>query len=230
MKKKVAILQSNYIPWKGYFDLINLVDEFILYDDVQYTRRDWRNRNRIKTSKGSAWLTIPVQVKDKFSQKIKDTKISDPRWGQKHWKTLVQNYSKAEYFKEYKEIVEPLNLVSKEKVLSRVNFEFISRLNRILGITTKISWSMDYKTSGGKAEGIINLCEEAGGTEYISGPKAKAYLTDALFNERGITLTFMDYSGYNEYDQFFPPFDHHVSILDLLFHKGPKAGQFMKSF
>jgi hypothetical protein len=230
MKKKVAILQSNYIPWKGYFDLINLVDEFILYDDVQYTRRDWRNRNRIKTANGSAWLTIPVEVKDKFKQKIKDTKISDRDWGQKHWKTIVQNYSRANFFNEYKEILEPLFRDSKEIFLSHINHKFLTELNRILGISTKITWSMDYAASGGKAERIVNLCEEAGGKEYLSGPKAKAYLVDDLFRQRGITLTYMDYSGYKEYDQFFPPFDHQVSIIDLLFHLGPKAQKFMKSF
>jgi len=104
--KKVAILQSNYIPWKGYFDMIGLVDEFILYDDMQYTRRDWRNRNKIKTPNGLAWLTIPVEVKGKYFQKINETIISEPQWAKDHWATIKQFYSKARFFKDYKDIFE----------------------------------------------------------------------------------------------------------------------------
>nr|MBU9918948.1 WbqC family protein [Fusobacteriaceae bacterium] len=115
MGKKIAILQSNYIPWKGYFDLINMVDEFILYDDMQYTRRDWRNRNKIKTPQGLQWLTIPVEIKGKFFQKIKDTRITDKKWNIKHWRTISQNYSKAKYFKDYKDIFEELYLACDEE-------------------------------------------------------------------------------------------------------------------
>ena len=81
---KVAIVQSNYIPWKGYFDLIAAVDEFVIYDDVQYTRRDWRNRNKIKTPHGLLWLTVPVQVKGKYLQRIRDAEIADPNWAKEH--------------------------------------------------------------------------------------------------------------------------------------------------
>ena len=106
--KKVAILQSNYIPWKGYFDIINLVDEFILYDDMQYTRRDWRNRNQIKTVDGVKWLTIPVDTKGKFFQKINETKVSDHKWAEAHWKAICLNYAKAPYFKTYEPLFEEL--------------------------------------------------------------------------------------------------------------------------
>src|SRR5216684_4013933 len=110
----------NYIPWRGYFDLISQVDEFILFDDVQYTRRDWRNRNRIKAPNGSMWLTIPVEVKGKRDQNIKDTVISDPGWSRNHWRTIVYNYSKTKYFSEYKELFESLYLERNEKLLSQV--------------------------------------------------------------------------------------------------------------
>ncbi|MBJ7432720.1 MAG: WbqC family protein, partial [Gemmataceae bacterium] len=101
MAKTVAILQSNYIPWKGYFDLIRSVDEFILYDEVQYTRRDWRNRNKIKTADGTQWLTVPVEVKGKYFQKINETLISESGWEKNHWTRICSAYSKAPYFKEY---------------------------------------------------------------------------------------------------------------------------------
>src|SRR5215204_4466106 len=112
--KKVAIVQSNYIPWKGYFDLINLVDEFILFDDMQYTRRDWRNRNIIKTSAGPKWLTIPVAVKGNYFQSIQDTTISDPRWARKHWESIVHSYAKAKSFAMYRDVFEALYLTCEE--------------------------------------------------------------------------------------------------------------------
>src|SRR5216683_727265 len=106
MSKTIAAVQSNYIPWRGYFDLISQVDEFILFDDAQYTRRDWRNRNKIKTPKGLIWLTIPVETKGKYSQKIKDTVVTDSKWARDHWRSIVHNYSKAPYFPEYRELFE----------------------------------------------------------------------------------------------------------------------------
>src|SRR5690242_3004523 len=106
-QKSVAIVQSNYIPWKGYFDLINVVDAFVLYDDAQYTRRDWRNRNKLKGPKGSYWLSIPVEVKGKFFQRIRDTKIADASWGKSHWTSICASYSKAPHFKTYKAYFEP---------------------------------------------------------------------------------------------------------------------------
>src|SRR5208337_2736663 len=106
MGKRIAILQSNYIPWKGYFDLINSVDEFILYDTAQFTKSDWRNRNRIKTRKGPIWLTIPVV--HSFGQSIQDTVVSDQRWATKHWATLSQSYTRAPYFADQREWLEEL--------------------------------------------------------------------------------------------------------------------------
>jgi len=230
MSKKVAILQSGYIPWKGVFDMINMVDEFILYDDMQYTKRDWRNRNRIKTPDGLKWLTIPVQVSGKFYQKIKDTVISDPGWNRSHWSSIVQSYKQAEHFKDYKELFEELYLGSDEKFLSKINYRFIMAICKILGIKTKISWSMDYELIEGKTERLVHLCKQAGATEYLSGPAAKDYIEEELFQKAGIKLTFMDYSGYPEYSQLYPPFEHKVSIIDLIFNVGSNAPKYMKSF
>jgi len=229
--KKVAVLQSNYIPWKGTFDLIHLVDEFILYDDMQYTRRDWRNRNLIKTKDGLKWLTIPVEVKGKYDQKIKDTRIMGNAWAKDHWKTLQHNYSAAKYFGEYKALVEKAyEEAGKEEYLSRVNHRFLALLCGILGIKTKISWSMDYPLVEGKTERLVGLCRSAGADLYLSGPAAKDYLVEDLFRQAGIGLQYMDYSGYPEYPQLYGPFEHGVSVLDLLFNTGPEAIQYMKSF
>jgi WbqC-like protein family len=230
MSKTIAVVQSNYIPWRGYFDLVNSVDEFILYDDVQYTVRDWRNRNIIKTSSGTLWLTIPVEVKGKYLQKIKDTVISDPRWGRKHWASIVHNYSRAKYFPMYKELFEGLYLRSEDEWLSQINHRFIVAICRILGIRTTISWSMDYNLIGDKTERLVHLCKQAGATEYLSGPAARAYLNENLFEREGIAVVYMDYSGYPEYGQLYPPFEPRVSIIDLILNEGPSATSYMKSF
>jgi len=230
MSKRVAIVQSNYIPWKGYFDLIHSVDEFILFDDMQYTRRDWRNRNRIKTPQGAAWLTIPVQVKGNFDQKIRETIVSDSNWNHDHWKTLVTHYSKARCFKDYRQFLEELYLGTADAHLSRINYRFLTSICDLLGIRTKISWSMDYALKEGKTERLVDLCRQAGATEYWSGPTAKGYMDEDQFGSAGIKLCYMDYSGYREYRQLHPPFDHAVSIVDLILNEGPEATQYLLSF
>lgn len=231
MSKTVAIVQSNYIPWKGYFDMIHSVDEFILYDDVQYTKRDWRNRNLIKGPQGLQWLTIPVLVKGKFTQAIKDTVVAEPDWGKKHWNALVTSYAKAPYFKQYKEQFEALYLHEMPTALSEINLRFIKKIVELLGIRTKISFSMDYEfPRGDQNEQLISLCEKAGATAYVSGPAASVYLDKQAFANRGIAVSYFEYAGYPEYEQRFPPFEHGVSILDLLFNQGPEAPRFMKSF
>jgi hypothetical protein len=228
MTKSVAILQSNYIPWRGYFDLINSVDEFILYDDMQYTRRDWRNRNVIKSPNGPIWLTIPVQVKGKYLQTIKDVVVSEPEWGRDHWRSITHNYSKAKYFADYRAAFEKLYLTEDNTILSQINHRFITSICRMLDITTKISWSMDYELIGDKTERLVNLCSQSGATEYISGPAAKAYLNEDVFEQQGIAVSYMDYSGYPEYTQLYPPFEPRVSVIDLIFNQGPEAFNYLR--
>jgi len=227
--KTIAILQSNYIPWKGYFDLINMVDEFILYDEVQYTKNDWRNRNKIKTLQGVQWLTISVR-QENLEQKIKDTRITDKKWNIKHWRTISQNYAKAKYFKEYKDIFEELYLNCNEESLSQINYKFITTINEILGIKTKIRWSSEFKLIDGQTEKLLGICKDCNADIYLSGPAAKDYFDEKLARQENIKVEWMDYSGYKEYEQLQPPFEHGVSILDLIFNEGSNATKFMKSF
>jgi hypothetical protein len=227
--KTVAIVQSSYVPWKGYFDLIDRVDEFILYDDRQYTRRDWRNRNRIKTPQGPAWLTVPVDVKGRYTQRICDTQVSDPDWPRRHWKTLGHNYAAAPYFDDYRDLVEELYLGCRESLLSLVNHRFLTALCVVLAIETTLTWSMDYEAEGARTDRLVSLCRRAGAAEYLSGPTASAYLEERKFAEAGIRLTYMDYAGYPEYRQVHPPFEHGVSILDLVFCAGSDARTYMKN-
>jgi hypothetical protein len=228
--KIVAVVQSNYIPWKGYFDLINMADEFVLYDDMQYTRRDWRNRNYIKTAKGLEWLTIPVDVKGKYFQKIRETRVNEPDWAKAHWKTIVHNYGKAPHFAEFREVFEDLYLGCTEEMLSRINFRFIEAVCGILGIRTKLSWSMDYELVDGKTQRLLGLCKSTGASHYLSGPAARGYLEEDLFAAEGIAVSYMEYSGYPEYPQLHGEFQHGVTILDLLFNAGRDSPRYMKSF
>ncbi|MDR3497831.1 MAG: WbqC family protein [Parvibaculum sp.] len=227
--KKIAIVQSNYIPWKGYFDIIAAVDEFILYDDTQYTRRDWRNRNLIKTPQGEQWLTIPVEVKGRYLQKICETRIGDPSWRQNHWRSLRANYAKAQYFSFYEELFQDLYLGSDEIMLSNSNFAFMTAICKCLGIETAITWSMDYEVDGNKTDRLLALCKAAGATHYLSGPSAREYIDADRFERENIVLEYIDYSGYPEYPQLNGEFLHRVSILDLLFNTGPDAAKFMKN-
>lgn len=151
--KKIAILQSNYIPWKGYFDLIAAVDEFILYDDMQYTRRDWRNRNQIKTPQGVQWLTVPVLVKGKYHQKIRETRIDGNEWAAMHWKALVQNYRRAPHFEEIAKWLEPLYTSGNYSHISELNRRFIESICEYLGIGTSITNSWNYNLTDGKQSG-----------------------------------------------------------------------------
>jgi hypothetical protein len=228
--KRVAIVQSNYIPWKGYFDLINLVDEFILFDDRQFTRRDWRNRNIIKTPQGLHWLTIPVRVKGRYEQRIDETVTSESGWSEKHWKTISHAYGSAPFFKQYRDGIGQLYASTGEERLSDVNHRFLDAICNILGIRTRLSWSTDYPTTGDRTERLVNLCRLAEAEEYLSGPAARAYIDTAQFEAAGIGLTYMDYSGYPEYPQLHGSFEHGVSILDLLFNVGADAPRYMKSF
>ena len=231
--KNVAILQSAYIPWKGYFDIINSVDEFVLYDDVQYTRGDWRNRNQIKTPNGLLWLTIPVSSKKHFERKICDVTVSDTSWSTKHWKTISMNYTRAPYFKFFKDSFQAIyTQCSRETHLSRINYLFIKEILRLLNIRTRISWSMDYAVDGKRSERLLELCLRLNADVYLSGPAAKDYLNVSLFEEKGIEVRWMQYAGYPEYHQLHGgPFMHNVSILDLLLNVGPDdSRRYMLSF
>lgn len=223
---RVAILQSNYIPWKGYFDIIAAVDEFIIYDDVQFTKNDWRNRNRIKTPTGPSWITIPVGPD--IRREVREVVLPASGWRTVHWKTLVQNYRKAPFFAAVAAWLEPLYLQVEHARLSECNRAFIESVCRYLGIATKLSWSWDYRKTEGRTERLIDLCMQAGAAEYVSGPAARGYLDTAAFESRGIAVAWFDYAGYPEYPQLYGSFEHRVSVLDLLFNCGPSAPRYMK--
>lgn len=223
MRSRVAICQSNYIPWKGYFDLINDVDLFIFLDDAQFTIRDWRNRNRIKTPKSCRWLTVPVG--DDRNRLICDVGIKDPSWQQSHFQILRQYYRDAPYFDHFKPLLSELYLKRRWTNLSQLNQHAVREIAGVLGIKTSFLQSSDFQVSSKKERRILDLLKAVGARVYVSGPAAKAYLDPARFEGEGISVVWKDYSGYPEYPQLHPPFEHAVTILDLLFHCGPYAAQ-----
>lgn len=226
--KKVAISQSNYVPWKGYFDSIALVDDFVIYDDMQYTKRDWRNRNMIMTAGGKKWLSIPVEVKGKYLQKINETKISDKNWNKEHWNLITENYKKAPYFIEYKDFFEDLYLKNTSIFLTEINYKFITAICKILNIETKFHFSSDFVLAEDRTERLVGICEKLNATDYFSGPAAKVYMDEAVFQHANVNLNYFDYSNYPEYKQLHEPFDHAVSIIDLIFNTGTEAKSFLK--
>ena len=228
-RKRVAVIQSSYVPWKGYFDIINSVDLFILYDDVQFSKNDFRNRNTIYPRGGLQWLTIPVKLSGRFGQRICDVEISDAGWAAKHLRSILEGYARAPFLASYRDWLRGLYESTSETRLSDVNHRFLTAICEQLGIATPIVWSMDYATEGAKGDRLLALLHSVGATDYVSGPKARAYLDVEAFRRAGVEVQFCDYSRYPEYPQLATPFEHHVSILDLLLNKGPETIQFMQS-
>lgn len=219
---RVAIIQSSYIPWKGYFDIIHDVDHFIFLDDVQFTARDWRTRNRIKTATGPAWLSIPAGARR--NRTIDEVVLSEADWQKKHWNTISRAYARATHFHQYRSVIEEIYLNNRWTSLSNFNqrmTEIVAK--QILGIDCHFHDAREFNCKSSKLDKIIGLLKSIGASAYVSGPSAASYIEPHRFSEAGIELIFKDYSGYPEYSQLHPPFVHGVSILDLIFNVGAAA-------
>lgn len=221
--KSVAILQSNYIPWKGYFDIVHDVDECIFLEDVQYTPHNWRNRNRIKTAAGPAWLSVPVGSSKR--RLLCEVELPPFRWAHLHWSALVSAYRRAPHFERYAHLVHDALFGPSFRLLSELNRHLITSIStRVLGIGTRFRDSREFHVRDrGKQERLLEILEQTGAGVYVSGPAAKAFLDPRRFAAHGIEVIWKDYGGYPEYEQLYPPFRHDVTILDLLFHVGERA-------
>ncbi|NUU97591.1 WbqC family protein [Marinitoga sp. 1138] len=223
---KIAILQPNYIPWKGVFDMINKVDIFVFLDDVQYTKSDWRNRNIIKTPNGKQWITVPVKS-NSISQKIYEVQISQKiNWQRKHLNSFIANYSKAKYFKDFKWLLEDFYIKHSWTRLNELNIYTTKKICEVLNIKTQFYVSSELNITGEKNERLIKIIKSFNGKEYISGPAAKNYLDFKLFEKNNIKIRFMQYN-YPEYPQLHGEFIHEVTILDVLFNCGKNAKKFI---
>lgn len=224
-----VILQPSYIPWRGFFDLVQRADVFVFYDDVQYDKHGWRNRNRVKTAQGTKWLTIPVLSRGNVSDglALKDARIAwTEDWPKKHAATITQSYKRAPFFAEYAPLVESF-YAQRPELLCEFTIATTIELARALGISgTRFVRSSELGVQGTKTGRLVEIVKSVGADHYLSGPSAKDYIDDALFRDAGVALEYMVYD-YPEYDQLHPPFDPQVTILDLLFMKGPEAASFI---
>jgi len=226
MTHRVAIVQSSYIPWKGYFDIIHDVDEFIFLDCVQFTVRDWRSRNRIVTPNGLLWLSVPAG--SKRSRLISEVVLEDPTWQARHWQTIRHAYSRAPGFRLYRELFEELYLGQTWTSLSRMNQHMTMRIAReVLGIGTRFTDAGSLAPEGHKLELILEIVRKSGATHYLSGPAAQAYIDPARFESMGVQLEYKSYAHYPEYPQAQAPFEHGVSIIDLVFNTGADAPDYI---
>lgn len=216
--KKGIITQSNYIPWKGFFYSLANVDVFVIYDDMQYTRRDWRNRNKLIGGNGPKWQSVPVDVKGNFHVKIKDVVVSSNNWKKDHINFLLNNYRKAKNFKLLMPWLEEIYDKVASKYLTDINEYFIREINDRLGIKVEIRRSSEFVLAEGKTERLLNICADLGIDKYYSGPAAKAYVDEGLFASKNVLVEYWDYSLFESYNQLWSGFEHGVSVLDLMFN------------
>jgi hypothetical protein len=221
---RCAIIQPSYIPWRGFFHLIQKVDVFVFYDDVQYDKHGWRNRNRIKTANGPIWLTIPVSSRGNVVNKMPISQIDiawDSSWNAKHWTTINQAYGRAPHFAALASMLEPF-FSDRPLKLADFTIELTVALARRLGIKSRFVRSSKLGVSGDRMDHLMAVLRTVGATHYISGPSARAYMDESRFDEAGISLEYMTYD-YPEYKQLHPPYDGQVSVIDLMFMEGPRA-------
>lgn len=229
--KAVAILQSNYLPWRGYFDIIAAVDEFLVFDEVQFTRRDWRNRNRIMVQGAPHWLTIAVKSKGQFEVPINQVEVADSSWAAKHWRTIATAYGKAEHFGLYREaLAQAYDQAASLTMLSAINELFLKLLMGFLDLPDRVGQTTAVpRRAETPTDRLVEICVARGADTYLSGPAAKAYIEAEKFERAGIALRYADYSGYPAYDQKAPTFEPGVSMLDVLMRCGPSARTHLKS-
>ena len=224
-RKRVSIIQSCYIPWLGFFDLISRCDEYIIYDQAAYRSHHWHNRNKIKTAQGPLWLNIPVTAR--LGQPIEDIEVHKG-WSRRHWRTIEQAYARARYFARkrpsFQQIYEEL---SDENRLSAINERFIKALAQTLELRCQITRDRKYAAVGSRTERVVSICLAAGATHYLTGPSARSYLDERLFVEVGIEVEWMHYPVYSPYTQPHGPFVQNLSILDVLFNCGPSSGEYL---
>lgn len=233
---KVFISQSNYLPWRGFFDAINSADVYVIYDSTQYTKNDWRNRNRVKGRNGWNWLTVPVRHQC-LRQRIDEIKVAREGWAGQHWSTLHHTYARAPGFSFYSERLKSLyqGCLAETSRLTDINFTLLVEILRWLGSNTRVvrdAEVLDEKALShfDRSWRLLRVCQALGADTYLSAPAAMCYLNVDLFYSNGISVEWVDYEGYPEYPQLSPPFDPSTSIVDLLFNLGERADRALKTF
>lgn len=218
---RVGVIQSNYIPWRGYFDFINSVDLFVFHDDIQYTKGDWRNRNKIKMKawpSGSVWVTVPVHYRN-VDQLIQDTEIDySTDWQKDHLNRFKAGYSNTPHYEDAVAIFEQAYL-RHDRTINRLNTRLIRLVCAYYGIKTLMIESKTYNLTGAKTDRLIDLLKKTGADCYLTGPNAKNYLDEKKFKDNGIKLEYKTYD-YPPYKQPWGEFDGAVSIMDTIANFG----------
>ena len=226
MTLKVTVLQSNYLPWIGYFDLIKHSDVCVFYDDVQFTKNDWRNRNHILSKNGLEWITVPVG--QSIHRKICEVTIADSLWQEKHHHKILQNYGVNREDSFSNNLLNSIYQETKWNNLSSLNQETIKLIaGKYLKIKTTFESSIDYNLQGKGESRLISLLTQMNATHYLSGPAGTNYLNPNNFTAAGISLEYFTYPDYPQYDQIYKPFQPKVSVVDLLLSIGDRACDYL---
>lgn len=227
----VSIMQPAYLPWLGYFDRIYKSDLFIVLDNVMLERSSktrFTNRNKIRTSQGWSWLTVPVKTSGLGQPLINEVEIDNSqKWQSKHFFALIHSYNRTPCFAEHKDWLESFYLKN-FSLLTPMLRESTEYLLKCLGIDTPLVYSSELQVDGQKSELILNLCKEVGATEYISGPFGRDYLDLASFQSARIEVSFHDYQ-HPVYNQIHGKFEPYMSVVDLLFNCGSNSLKILRS-
>lgn len=217
-------MQPTYIPWIGYFDMIDMVDVFVLYNDVQLTRRSWQVRNRLRNKFGEFWLTLPVKkTVSRNELLIKDAVLdNNEKWKKKHLKTIKAYYSKTPYFNQLFELIES-KYTNAEKV-SDFNIDIIKSLCEKMNIKTNLIRSSDIEgISGTKDLRLVNICKKLGIQKYLSAQGSSDYINENIiggeFFKNDIKLYYHSYN-HLEYNQLYSDFIPNLGVFDLIFNHG----------
>ena len=237
MSLRLVVLQPGYLPWAGYFDQLRQADVFVHYDDVQYDKHGWRNRNRIRVpiqgegDEGWAWLTVPVRIAGQFGAPIDQVEIDQrTRWADKHWGTLLQHYRKAAHWKAWAGRLEAIYRRS-WRLLVDLDLALIELLAEGFGLGEKQtvrSSQLPVPPGDDPTDRLLRLCRHFGADQYFSGAAARDYLDVERFAREGIEVEFQAFA-HPTYDQVYPGFVSHLSALDLLLNAGPASGELLRS-
>jgi WbqC-like protein family len=221
-RRVVVVLQPSYLPWLGYFAQMHRSDVFVLYDDVQYDKHSWRNRNRIKTAQGMQWLTVPVRTKGCSYPTIREVEIDNATdWRRKHLLTLRQSYARAAYFDETMGVLQPLYERDWTRLLD-LNVAFLSALAEVLGLRREICFASELDVPGDRVQRLIDICKRLAANCFYEGAAGRDYIDDALFRAAGVDIEYQDYQ-HPVYPQLHGEFVPHLSVVDLLFNCGPRS-------
>jgi hypothetical protein len=219
----IGILQPGYLPWLGFFEQVYKSDVFVIYDDVQYDKHSWRNRNRIKTPQGALWLTVPVITRFEDRTLTKDILIDNKtNWRKKHLLSIRHNYSRAPFFLQYIPLFE--ETYSREwETLIDLDLFLIERLINALGMTDKrLVRSSTLKVTGARVDRLIAICKRFQADTFYEGASGKNYIDENIFSDQGIRVVYQEYS-HPVYRQIHGDFVPYLSLIDLLFNHGPES-------